>query len=82
MTNLVSLVNKRKGNLHKMLFDTIISPNMPFWWLQEVYQTAVKHPPVMTEDQNKHHAVSSHSADRVQVEDDLVVQNQLLYNDP
>lgn len=82
MTNLISLLNKRKGNFQKMLFNVIISPNMPFRWLQEVYLMAVKHPPVMTQNQNKHQVISSHSADRVQVEDDFMVQNQFLYNDP
>lgn len=43
---------------------------------------ALKDPPVMTENQNKHHAISHHSADSEQVEDDFVVQTQFLYNDP
>lgn len=34
----------------------------------------------MTQNQNKHHAISSHSADSEQVEDDFVVQTQFRYD--
>lgn len=43
---------------------------------------ALKDPQVMSQNQNKHHAIGSHSADSEQVEDDFVVQTQFLYKDP
>lgn len=34
--------------------------------------------PVMTQNQTKHHTISSHSADNEQVEDEFVFQTQIL----
>lgn len=39
---------------------------------------AFKDSPVMTQNQTKGHAISSHSTDNEQVEDDLMVQTQVL----
>lgn len=80
-TNLISLANKKKGRLHKMFHITTVNPILPFWCQQKVSLMALKELLVVTQKQNKHHAISSHLAESEQVQDDFVVQAPFLYND-
>ena len=78
MNNTISPAKKRKVFTKCSSLLLSVQFFMPFWWQQKLSFTAFKDSPVMTQNQNKHHTISSHSADREQVEDDLRVQTQIL----
>lgn len=77
VNNPISPAKKRKVFTKCSSLLLSVQRFLPFWWQQKVSFTAFKDSPVMTQNQNKHHTISSHSADSEQVEDDLIVQTQI-----